>query len=78
MHFQFDTQIRVRYAEADRMGYVYYGNYAVYFDRLKHIIWVMPIVTLWFSYRGLQNYFIFWVPMLVASAIYIYKERIRV
>ncbi len=53
-------------------------NYAVYFDKLKHTIWVMPVVTLWFSYRGLQNYFIFWVPMLVASAIYIYKERIRV
>lgn len=32
MYFQFDTQIRVRYAEADRMGYVYYGNYATYFE----------------------------------------------
>lgn len=32
MHFQFDTQVRVRYAEADRMGYVYYGNYAIYFE----------------------------------------------
>jgi uncharacterized membrane protein len=51
-------------------------NYAVYFDKLKHIIWVMPILALWFSYRGLQNYFIFWIPMLVASAVYIYRERI--
>jgi len=50
-------------------------NYAVYFDKLKHVIWVMPMITLWFSYRGLQNYFIFWIPMLVASAIYIYRER---
>ena len=32
MYFQFDTKIRVRYAEADRMGYVYYGNYATYFE----------------------------------------------
>jgi uncharacterized membrane protein len=53
-------------------------NYAVYFDKLKHAIWVMPMVALWFSYRGLQNYFIFWMPMLVASAVYIYKERARV
>ena len=26
------TQIRVRYAETDQMGYVYYGNYAQYFE----------------------------------------------
>ena len=25
-------QIRVRYAETDKMGYVYYGNYAMYFE----------------------------------------------
>ncbi len=25
-------QIRVRYAETDKMGYVYYGNYASYFE----------------------------------------------
>lgn len=27
-----ETTIRVRYAETDRMGYVYYGNYAQYFE----------------------------------------------
>ncbi len=26
------TEFRVRYAEADRMGYLYYGNYATYFE----------------------------------------------
>ena len=26
------TQIRVRYGETDQMGYVYYGNYATYFE----------------------------------------------
>jgi len=25
-----DTEIRVRYGETDQMGYVYYGNYALY------------------------------------------------
>ncbi|HRC36354.1 MAG TPA: hotdog domain-containing protein, partial [Bacteroidia bacterium] len=29
---EFEHKVRVRYAEADRMGYVYYGNYAVYFE----------------------------------------------
>ena len=27
-----ETSIRVRYAETDQMGYVYYGNYAQYFE----------------------------------------------
>lgn len=26
------TSFRVRYAETDRMGYLYYGNYATYFE----------------------------------------------
>ena len=30
--FTYDVQIRVRYAETDQMGYVYYGNYAAYFE----------------------------------------------
>ncbi len=27
-----ETKIRVRYAETDQMGYVYYGNYAAYYE----------------------------------------------
>ena len=27
-----ETQIRVRYAETDKMGYVYYGNYPAYYE----------------------------------------------
>lgn len=30
--FVSECQIRVRYAETDQMGYVYYGNYATYFE----------------------------------------------
>jgi acyl-CoA thioester hydrolase len=30
--FSSETTIRVRYAETDRMDFVYYGNYAVYFE----------------------------------------------
>ena len=26
------TELRVRYAETDQMGYVYYGNYAAYYE----------------------------------------------
>jgi acyl-CoA thioester hydrolase len=31
-HLVFSTNIRVRYAETDQMGYCYYGNYASYFE----------------------------------------------
>ena len=27
-----ETTVRVRYAETDKMGYVYYGNYAQYYE----------------------------------------------
>jgi acyl-CoA thioester hydrolase len=30
--FRFETQVRVRYAETDKMGVVYYGNYATYYE----------------------------------------------
>lgn len=30
--FRSKTKIRTRYAEVDRMGYVYYGNYATYYE----------------------------------------------
>lgn len=30
--FVSETKLRVRYAETDKMGYVYYGNYAQYFE----------------------------------------------
>ncbi|MEQ9402696.1 MAG: thioesterase family protein [Cyclobacteriaceae bacterium] len=30
--YNHDVQIRVRYADTDQMGYVYYGNYAAYYE----------------------------------------------
>ena len=30
--FSSEIKLRVRYAETDRMGYVYYGNYAQYYE----------------------------------------------
>jgi acyl-CoA thioester hydrolase len=51
MQFQFDTQIRVRYAEADRMGYVYYGNYAMYFESAR----TEMLRSLGFSYREWED-----------------------
>ena len=33
--FSFKHHIRVRYAEIDQMGYVYYGNYATYYEEAR-------------------------------------------
>lgn len=30
--FSYHTEIRVRYGDTDQMGYVYYGNYAYFFE----------------------------------------------
>ena len=51
MHFQYDTKIRVRYAEADRMGYVYYGNYATYFESAR----TEMLRSLGFSYKDWED-----------------------
>lgn len=46
-----ETQIRVRYAETDQMGYVYYGNYAMYFEVGR----VEALRALGFSYKQLEE-----------------------
>jgi len=51
MMYTAETQLRVRYAETDRMGYVYYGNYATYFEVAR----VEALRNLGFSYRKLED-----------------------
>jgi acyl-CoA thioester hydrolase len=49
--YQHDYQYRVRYADTDQMGYVYYGNYA----RLYEIGRVEALRTLGFSYKAMED-----------------------
>ena len=49
--YKSETKIRVRYAETDMMGYVYYGNYASYFEVAR----VEAIRQLGFSYRKMEE-----------------------
>ena len=49
--FNSEVQIRVRYAETDRMGYVYYGNYATYFEVAR----VEALRQLGLSYRAMED-----------------------
>lgn len=47
----FDYQLRVRYAETDRMGYVYYGNYAAYFEVAR----VEMLRSMGITYKALED-----------------------
>jgi len=49
--FVFDVNLRVRYAETDKMGYCYYGNYAQYFEVGR----VESLRSLGFSYKELED-----------------------
>lgn len=37
--------------------------YARYFDRVRWIAWIAPAFVLWFNYRSLYNYYIFFLPV---------------
>jgi len=45
------TQIRVRYGETDQMGYLYYGNYALYYEVGR----AESIRQLGFTYKQLED-----------------------
>ncbi|MEX2591694.1 MAG: thioesterase family protein [Anditalea sp.] len=46
-----ENEIRVRYAETDQMGYVYYGNYAMYYEVGR----VEALRSAGFSYRQMEE-----------------------
>ena len=46
-----EVEFRVRYAETDKMGYVYYGNYATYFEVAR----VELMRKIGITYKELEN-----------------------
>lgn len=48
---EYEIELRVRYGETDRMGYVYYGNYAEYFEVAR----VEMLRAAGVSYRNLED-----------------------
>lgn len=51
IHFTSQIPLRVRYGETDQMGYVYYGNYAQYFEIGR----VEAMRELGMSYKDLEE-----------------------
>lgn len=67
----FEHQLRVRYAETDQMGYVYYGNYAAFYEvartemlrntgitykELEEMQIMMPVIALQCTYVQAATY----------------------
>lgn len=48
---KFQHKIRVRYGETDQMGFVYYGNYALYFEEARTEL----IRSVGFSYKEMEK-----------------------
>ena len=61
-----ETQIRVRYGETDQMGFLYYGNYALYYEVGR----AEAIRQLGFTYRELEELGIH-MPVVELNARYL-------
>jgi uncharacterized membrane protein len=51
------------------------ANYFVYFDKLRYVVWIFPGIVLWFSFRALTSYIIYWTPLMMVSLILWYKAE---
>lgn len=49
--YNYETKIRVRYGETDQMGYMYYGNYAQFYEVAR----VEMLRSLGLTYRGFEE-----------------------
>ncbi|WMJ73398.1 thioesterase family protein [Cytophagaceae bacterium ABcell3] len=68
--FSHDVNIRVRYAETDKMGYVYYGNYATYLEVAR----VETFRHLGLSYKKMEDAGVM-MPVLEYKTKYIRPAR---
>ena len=77
MSYVAETLIRVRYAETDQMGYVYYGNYSTYYEIGR----VEALRQLGLSYKTLEEEEGIIMPVLENYSKYIrpafYDEELR-
>ena len=75
--FTSSTKIRVRYGETDQMGYMYYGNYAEFYEVGR----VEMLRSLGLSYRAMEEFGVM-MPVLEMHCRYIkpakYDEEITI
>ncbi|TWR28825.1 acyl-CoA thioesterase [Mucilaginibacter pallidiroseus] len=68
--FQHSTKLRVRYGETDQMGYMYYGNYAEFFEVGR----VEMLRSLGLTYAGMEADGIM-MPVLEMNCKYLKPAR---
>jgi acyl-CoA thioester hydrolase len=68
--FQHATKLRVRYGETDQMGYMYYGNYAEFFEVGR----VEMLRSLGLTYAGMEASGIM-MPVLEMNCKYLKPAR---
>ncbi|MEP1094364.1 MAG: thioesterase family protein [Cyclobacteriaceae bacterium] len=68
--YSHEVQIRVRYADTDQMGYVYYGNYAAYYEVAR----VESFRNLGFAYKQLEEAGVM-MPVLELKCDYILPAK---
>jgi acyl-CoA thioester hydrolase len=75
--YQSETRVRVRYAETDQMGYVYYGMYAMYYEVAR----VESLRQLGLTYRSIEEMGVM-MPVLENKSRYLapalYDENLRI
>ena len=64
--FVSETTVRVRYAETDQMGYVYYGNYLTYYEVGR----IETLRAIGYSYKEMESNGIM-LPVLESKCKYI-------
>lgn len=69
--FTHETQIRVRYGETDQMGFVYYGNYAEYYEIGR----VEALRSLGISYADLEKDHSIIMPVMSMHARFLRPAR---
>lgn len=68
--FTFETKLRVRYAETDQMGYMYYGNYASFYEVARSEM----LRSTGISYKGLEEMGVM-LPVLELRSRFIHPAR---
>ncbi|MDZ7878692.1 MAG: thioesterase family protein [Saprospiraceae bacterium] len=76
--FTHETQARVRYGETDQMGYLYYGNYALYYEVGR----VEMLRSLGLTYREMESSLGIMMPVMSLQMRYVrpalYDELITI
>ncbi len=76
--YTFSTKIRVRYGETDKMGYLYYGNYAQYLEVGR----VETMRSIGLIYADMENVHNVFLPVAFYETKYVrpakYDELLRI